>query len=77
MTMADWKEEFDRYLTYQQADILDEKGKVSRKTAENKIDIELEKYSENNAFIESADRDFVEVLTKKIKKIKNGCDVNE
>ena len=69
MTMADWKEELDRYLTYQRADILKGKGNVSRKTAEGKIKNELEKYLEQNIPVETVDRDFVEVLNKKVKEI--------
>jgi len=68
-TILNWKEELDRYLTYQRADILEGKGEISRKTAENKIQDELEKYLKKNTLTERIDRDFVEVLNQKAKKI--------
>ena len=70
MTMADWREELDRYLTYQRADVLVGNGKIKREKAESKIDEEIEKYNQNNVLIESVDRDFVEVLSDKVKKLK-------
>ena len=72
MTMADWKEELDRYLTYQRADVLVGNGKVSRKSAEQKIETEVEKFNNENVLIESVDRDFVEVLSKNVKKLEGG-----
>ena len=70
MTMADWKEELNRYLTYQRAEILEGKGKITRKTAEQKIESELSKNRIASPIIETVDRDFVEVLSKKAKEMK-------
>ncbi|AYW44487.1 RhuM family protein [Tetragenococcus koreensis] len=70
MTMADWKEELDRYLTYQRADILEGRGSVSRRSANDKIDKEYEKYQIEHHEITKVDEDYFKALTNDIKHLK-------
>ena len=70
MTMADWKIELDRYLTYQRADILQDKRKISRVSANNKIDVEYQKYQELNHEVTTVDKDYFRVLEQELKRLK-------
>jgi hypothetical protein len=70
MTMTDWKTELERYLTYQRADILQGKGKISRKSAEEKIDKEYQKYQEVKPEIAQVDEDYFRVLKGEVKRLK-------
>lgn len=69
MTMADWKAELERYLTYQRADILQGKGKISRKSAEVKIDVEYQKYQELKPEVAQVDEDYFRVLEGELKRL--------
>ncbi|MDR2976294.1 MAG: virulence RhuM family protein [Streptococcaceae bacterium] len=71
MTMADWKEELDRYLTYQRADILKGKGSMSRKAADNKVDLEYKQYQEERPEIAQVDEDYFRTLSSGLKKLKD------
>ena len=67
MIMEDWKAELERYLTYQRADILQGKGKISRKFANKKIDVEYQKYQEVKPEIAQVDEDYFKALTSDLK----------
>ncbi|MFT8670027.1 MAG: RhuM family protein [Liquorilactobacillus hordei] len=75
MTMADWKAELDRYLSYQRADILEGKGTISRKNANIKVDKEYEKYQEKHHEIAKVDEDYFKALSSNMKRLKG--DKNE
>lgn len=64
MTMEDWKAELDRYLTYQRADILKDKGSVSRKAADSKVNSEYEKFKKTNHEITQVDEDYFRALNQ-------------
>lgn len=70
MTMEDWKNELERYLTYQRADILKGKGKISRETANSKVDSEYEMFKKENHEITQVDMDYFEALNQGVKRIK-------
>ncbi|MDR1272271.1 MAG: virulence RhuM family protein [Clostridiales Family XIII bacterium] len=69
MTMSDWKAELDRYLTYQRADILEGRGSVSRKSADEKANREYEKYQTTHHEITSVDEDYFKTLTQDFKRL--------
>jgi hypothetical protein len=69
MTMSDWKEELDRYLTYQRADVLEARGTISRKSADDKVDKEYEKYQLEHHEITVVDEDYFNALTDDIKRL--------
>ena len=69
MTMADWKEELDRYLRYQRAEILQGKGLVSRKSADDKAKKEYEKYQATHHEITRVDEDYFHALTGEINRL--------
>jgi hypothetical protein len=70
MTMSDWKAELNRYLSYQRADILQGNGKISRKSANNKVDDEYGKYQEKNHEITKVDEDYFNSLSSNLKNLK-------
>jgi hypothetical protein len=72
MTMSDWKAELDRYLTYQRADILEDKGVVSRKNADEKADREYAKYQAEHHEITAVDEDYFRALSRDIKRLEGG-----
>ncbi len=69
MTMEDWKAELDRYLTYQRADILKDKGSVSRKAADSKVNSEYEKFKKTNHEITQVDEDYFRALNQNAAKL--------
>lgn len=74
MSMSDWKTELDRYLTYQRADILEGLGSVSRKSADEKVSREYEKYQAANHEITSVDKDYFKALSQGIKRLEDDKD---
>ena len=70
MTMEDWKSELDRYLTFQRADVLEGRGSVSRKSANDKIDQEYRKYQSLVPEISQVDQDYFKALKKDVKNVK-------
>lgn len=74
MTMSDWKAELDRFLTYQRADILEGKGTISRKAADEKVDSEYAKYQEANHEVTAVDEDYFKALNKDIKRLEGEHD---
>ncbi|WP_165006506.1 RhuM family protein [Neisseria yangbaofengii] len=69
MTMADWQAELDRYLTFQRADILQDKGKISRETAEAKADAEYQKYRQSHTLISKVQTDYFNALNHQLKTL--------
>jgi len=69
MTMADWKAELDRYLTFQRADILTGKGRISRKSADEKVELEYKKYRTKRPEITKVDEDYFKALSKSSKQL--------
>lgn len=69
MTMSDWQAEVDRYLTYQRADILKNRGNISRKNADTKVDREYQKYQDTHHEITSVDDDYFKALSDDIKTL--------
>ena len=69
MTMSDWKAELDRYLAFQRADILEGKGKISRKSANEKIEREYRQYQDNYHEIAKVDKDYYKALSQDIKRL--------
>lgn len=69
MTMSDWQAELDRYLTYQRADVLQNRGQISRKNADIKIDDEYQKYQDNHHEITGVDEDYFKALSDDIKTL--------
>jgi hypothetical protein len=69
MTMADWKAELNRYLTYQRADILEGHGMVSRKSANGKVDREYKKHQIEHREIAAVDEDYFKALSADIKRL--------
>ncbi|MGO2243675.1 MAG: RhuM family protein [Pseudolactococcus laudensis] len=72
MTMSDWRSELDRYLAYQRADILEGRGKVSRKSADGKVDQVYENYQIEYHEVTSVDKDYFNALSDDIKRLKGG-----
>lgn len=70
MTMADWQAEIDRYLDYQRADILKNKGAVSRQTANLKVDQAYEHYQKNHHEVTQVDEDYFKALKNEIHQLK-------
>jgi len=77
MTMGDWKAELDRYLAYQRADILTGKGKISRESADEKVDREYKKYLAHNPEIAPVDKDYFRALSREVKRLEGNGDEAE
>jgi hypothetical protein len=77
MTMSDWKAELDRYLAYQRADILQNRGSVSRQTADEKIEREYGKYRAKHHEITAVDEDYFKALSRDIKRLEGGNDARK
>jgi len=69
MTMSDWKAELDRFLTFQRADILEGKGRISRKTADEKVESEYTRYQQSHHEIIAVDEDYFAALNNDIKRL--------
>lgn len=71
MYMKDWKKEVDIVLSIRHYDILEGKGKISKKEAEEKAEKEYEKYKviQDKKFL--SDFDILMLETKNIKQSKN------
>jgi hypothetical protein len=72
MTMSDWKAELDRYLTYQRADILEGRGAVSRRSADEKANREYAKYQTSHHEITRVDEDYFKALSQEVKGLTGG-----
>lgn len=68
MTMKDWTNELDAFLTMTHKDILNHKGKVSHEEALKKAHEEYEKYMQNH--LTQAEKDYLEIINEDIKKLK-------
>lgn len=70
MYMKDWKEEVDSVLKLRHYDILDGKGKVSKKEADEKAENEYEKFKiiQDKKFISDFDKLVIEVKSNIIKE---------
>ena len=67
MTMADWKEELDSFLTMTRNDILQNKGNISHEQALKKAHKEYDKYIQK--YLTTAEKDYIEVLNLELEKI--------
>jgi len=77
MTMNDWQNELDRYLTYQRADILQSKGQVSREQANQKVEDEYEKFKQENHEVTLVDQAFFQALEQQAQKMKKQSRKND
>ena len=68
MTMKDWANELDSFLTMTHKDILNNKGKVSHKEALKKAHEEYNKYMQNH--LTQAEKDYLEIIKDDIKNLK-------
>jgi len=64
MTMRDWINELDSFLTMTRKDILTNSGTVSHKQALEKAHKEYNKYMETHLTI--AEKDYIEILNKSV-----------
>ena len=71
MYMKDWKKEVDTLLTIRHYDILEGKGKISKKEADEKAEKEYEKYKVIQDKMFLSDFDILLLETKNIKQSKN------
>lgn len=71
MYMKDWKKEVDTVLSIRHYDILEDKGKISKKEADQKAEKEYEKYKviQDKKFL--SDFDILLLETKNINILKN------
>ena len=69
MTMADWTEELDNFLTMTRNDILKNKGNISHEQALKKAHEEYNKYIQKH--LTTAEKDYIEVLNLELEKINN------
>jgi hypothetical protein len=69
MTMADWKAELDRYLTYQRADVLQGRGSVSRPNVDGKVDVEYERFQAAHHEVAGVDEDYFKALSQNVKRL--------
>ena len=68
MTMKDWANELDAFLTMTHKDILNNKGKVSHEEALKKAHEEYNKYMKNH--LTQAEKDYLKIMNEDIKKLK-------
>lgn len=70
MSMTDWAKELDDFLNYNNLDILEGKGTISRKDANEKVKIEYEKFRpiQDKNYISDFDKSVKKVLGKKRNK---------
>lgn len=69
MTMKEWINELDSFLTMTRKDILTHSGSVSHKQALDKAHREYNKYMESHLTI--AEKDYIEILKKSVNDIEN------
>ena len=69
MTMSDWVQELDSFLTMTHNDVLKTSGKVSHEKALEKAHKEYEKYMASN--LTTAEKDYLEIMNLDIKEINN------
>ena len=69
MTMNDWVQELDSFLTMTHNDILKSNGKVSHEKALEKAHKEYEKYMTNH--LTTAEKDYLEIMNMDINEINN------
>ena len=69
MTMKEWINELDSFLTMTRKDILTHSGSVSHKQALDKAHREYNKYME--AHLTIAEKDYIEILKKSVNDIEN------
>lgn len=71
MSMADWLERLDQFLTMTGRELLDHAGTVSHEKAMQKAEVEFEKYRQNQlAEPTDVERHFVE-MEEEVKKIES------
>lgn len=68
MTMKDWINELDGFLTMTHKEILEGVGKISHETALKKAHREYDKYMRNH--LTQAEKDYLEIMGEDIKKLK-------
>lgn len=68
MTMEDWGEELDGFLTMTHKEILNHKGKISHEEALQKAHKEYDQYMQNH--LTQAEKDYLEIMGKDMKKLK-------
>lgn len=69
MTMRDWINELDSFLTMTHNDILNNNGKISHKQALEKAHKEYKKYIQTH--LTQAEKDYLEIIGEDIKRFKN------
>lgn len=69
MTMRDWINELDSFLTMTHNDILNNNGKISHKQALEKAHKEYKKYMQTH--LTQAEKDYLEIIGEEIKRFKN------
>ncbi len=69
MTMQDWINELDDFFKMTRKDILKNAGTISHEEAVKKAHREYDKYMQKHLTI--AEKDFIEALESKVKKISN------
>lgn len=68
MTMKDWTNELDSFLTMTHKDILTDKGTISHEEALKKAHEEYDKYMQNH--LTQAEKDYLEIIGQDIKALK-------
>lgn len=74
MTMKDWSDHVDRILLATGKDLLNNKGKISRKQMLNKVDREYKEYSQKN--LSQVEKDYLETIKSVEKLAKKNIDKN-
>lgn len=68
MTMEDWAKRLDKFLEFDERNILKDAGKISAKIAKDHAETEFEKYRivQDRLFESDFDRDVKEIMEKKV-----------
>jgi len=71
MYMSDWIERLDDFLKMSGSDVLDNAGNISKKMAEEKVQLELDKYKKRNVIkVTDVEKHYITAIDEEFKKIK-------
>ena len=68
MHMTDWVKELERFIVYQEMPVLEGKGKITREEADEKVELEYNKYRiKNKDELTPVEQDFLETINRTYK----------
>jgi len=77
MHMTDWAKELERFIAYQEMPVLKGKGKITREEADEKAELEYDKYKvKNKDDLTPVEQDFIETI-KRTYKLLEGKPIKE